>query len=72
MLVRRLSRHEQIDLSLMVFVVSEALIYLRLGQRREAARDHAVDGFAILEEPDNIVNADSSAFHPWVPAPHVR
>ena len=56
----------------MVFVISEALINLRFAQSWEATRDQAVYGFAILEEPDNIVNADSSAFHPWVPAPHVR
>ena len=60
------------SISLMVFVLGEALIHLRLGQRRDAARDHTVDGFAILEEPDHLVHADASAFHPRVPAPDIR
>jgi len=44
----------------------------RCAQDRKKVRDQAVDGFAVLEQTDYIMNTDASAFHPCVTAPDIR
>jgi hypothetical protein len=56
----------------MVLVIGEALIYLGARNVREAANDYAVHGFTVLEEANDIVDADACAFDDGVASPHAR
>ncbi len=54
----------------MVFIVGQALVDLGSGELREAVHRQSVDCFAVVEEADDIVDADSGAFHDRVATPH--
>ncbi len=53
-----------------VFIVGQALVDLGSGELREAVHRQGVDCFAVLEEADDIVDADSGAFHDRVATAH--
>jgi len=55
-----------------VFIVGEALIDLGSGELREAVRRQSVDCFAVLEQTDDVVDADSRAFDCRMATPHAR
>src|SRR6185436_868176 len=63
--------HEVVDLSAMVLVVREALVYLRTLQVRKTSTDFVHAG-AVDDQADDIVNANPGAFHTRVPAPDIR
>jgi transposase len=54
-----LLRDQQIDFALMVLVVRQTRAHLRPGQSRKAGRRDAVDGLAVLQQTDDIMNPDA-------------
>ena len=56
----------------MVFVVGKTLIDLGPCELRETFRRQSIDGFASLEEADDIVDTNSSALYGGVTAPDAR
>ena len=67
---RHLTSHQHVDLTAMIFVVRQALVYLRAGEIREAPRDETVHGLTGLQKPDHVVDADACAVDPCMTASH--
>jgi hypothetical protein len=55
-----------------VLVIREALIYLGAGDVRKATTHDAIHGFTILEEADDVVDADACVLDDGVAAAHAR
>ena len=72
-MIRHLSGHQHVDLAPVIFVVSEALIYLRTGEIGENVGTHdTIHRLAILKQADDIMHADAGALHPSMAAAHTR
>lgn len=59
---RHLSRDQEINFTTVIFVVGKAFVNLRASNLRETSRKR-IDRFAILEQADNIVDANPSALN---------
>jgi len=57
LIVRHLARHQQVNLAAMVLAVREALVRVGLRGHRQARRRNALDGLAVLQEADHVVDA---------------
>src|SRR5207249_9294337 len=71
-LVRHLACDQQIDLTAVVFVVSEALVDLCSGDFGEAVGDDGVHVLAVLQETDDVVDTDASTFQHGMTAADLR
>jgi hypothetical protein len=71
LLVRHLSRHQQINFSPMILVVGKTLVDLSPGERRKTRRREGLNGFAVLQKTDDIVDGNPRAFHSRIPAAYV-
>jgi hypothetical protein len=65
-----LASDEHVNLAAVILVIRKALIDLGAGDVREAASYHAIHRFPILEEADDIMNADERALNNGVAAAH--
>ena len=72
LLVRHLSRHQQINFSPMILVVCKTLVYLSPRERRKTRCPEGLNGFAVLQKTDDIMHGNPRAFDPSIPAAYVR
>ncbi len=70
--MRHLARHQQVNFSPMVLVVGQTLVCLGLRERREAVRGRAIDGLAVVQQADDVVDSDPRALHARIAASDVR
>jgi hypothetical protein len=55
-----------------ILVIRQALVYLGASDIREAAMDNAVQGFTVLKNADDVVDADARTLDNSVTAAHTR
>ena len=58
---------QKIDLVPVIFVIGEAFVNLRFGEAGEAGDEDAVHRFAILQQANDVVDANPSAFNDGKP-----
>jgi hypothetical protein len=57
-----LAGHEKVDFASVIFIIGETLVNLRPSELREAVRYQRINRLAVLEQADDVVDANSSAF----------
>jgi hypothetical protein len=57
-----LSRNEHVNLAPMIFIKGEAFVNLRTGNTREATTNYRFDRFAVLEQPNNVMDSNACSF----------
>lgn len=63
---------KQIDFALMVLVVRQTRVHVGLGQRWKARRGDAIDGLAVLQQTDDVMNPDARAFDARISTAHAK
>src|SRR5439155_12396217 len=67
-----LAGDQQIDLTPMVFIISEAFVNLSFREVRKTLRRQTVNSLTRLQESNDVVNANPCAFHSCISASNTR
>ena len=69
---RHLPSDEEINLAPMILIVRQTLVDLRFGEVGEAGHEDAVHCFAVLEQTNDVMDADARAFDDGITAASAR
>ena len=56
----------------MIFIVGKRFVNLTFREGRETSADYRIDGLAVLQESNHVMNGNPATFYSRIPAPYVR